>query len=214
MKTRNSEMKITVLSTVLLGCFLVITVQGDSSARVVPAGKVGYKHKLGVSAQEESFVRGGAGHVRKIGLGGKKFSRKEVKYVDFENGKRADGETSKISGATYSDGICNHNAGLKPSGSRDQKNDAQFVIMGRKQYLKSTKYVIPRSDSTSTNPKSCSQDCNSEQEVFEEARKSSGEKDETQRFAEAAKEIASLIYKDYKGKPSHRPPINNQEPRN
>jgi len=51
-------------------------------------------------------VRGGAGHVRKIGLGGKKFSRKEVKYVDFENGKRADGETSKISGATYSDGIC------------------------------------------------------------------------------------------------------------
>jgi len=40
MKRRNSEMKITLLSTVLLGCFLVITVQGDSSARVVPAGKI------------------------------------------------------------------------------------------------------------------------------------------------------------------------------
>ncbi|KAK7374683.1 hypothetical protein VNO80_08120 [Phaseolus coccineus] len=132
-------MKITVLSTVLLGCFMVMTVQGDSSARVAPAGKVGYKNKLGGSAQEESFVRSGAGHVRKIGVGGKKLSRKEEKYVDFENGKRADGETSKISGATYSDGICdfderegdhkivkcNDNDGLKPSGSRDQKNDPQ-----------------------------------------------------------------------------------------
>jgi len=38
MKRRNSEMKIiTVLSTVLLGCLLVITVQGVSS---VPTGKI------------------------------------------------------------------------------------------------------------------------------------------------------------------------------
>jgi len=102
----------------------------------------------------------------------------------------------------------------------------KFVIMGSKRYLKSTKYVIPRSISTSTNPKSCSQDCNSlppksdlgssssPEQVSEEATKSSAQKEETQRFAEAAKEIASLMYKDYKGKPSHRPPINNQEPRN
>jgi len=33
---------------------------------------------------------------------------------------------------------------------------------------------------------------------------------------EAAKEIESLMYKDYshKGKPSHRPPINNHQPNN
>ncbi|QCE12757.1 hypothetical protein DEO72_LG10g4007 [Vigna unguiculata] len=205
---------ITVLSTVLLGCLLVITVQGVSS---VPTGTVEYKNKLGVAAQEEAFVRSEGGHVRKIGVGGKKFSREEVKYV-------ADGEASKISGATYSDGICNDNDGLKPSeSSPDQNNEAQKP----KQYLKSSKFVIRRSVFSSTNPKSCSQDCNSvapksdlgsfsnpEQGISEEAAKSSGEKDETQRFSEAAKEIASLIYKDYKGKPSHRPPINNQEPRN
>ncbi|KAG2403946.1 uncharacterized protein HKW66_Vig0108680 [Vigna angularis] len=196
-------MKITVLSTVLLGCLLVMNVQGDSSP-----GKIENKNKLGDAAQEEAFVRSGAGHVRKIG--GKKFSRKEVKYV-------ADGETSKISGATYSDGICNDNHGLKPSGSY-QNNEAQkFVIMEPKQYLKSTKFVIRRSIFTNTNLKSCSPDCNSvspKQGISEEAAKSSAQKDETQRFAEAAKEIASLIYKDYRGKPSHRPPINNQEPRN
>jgi len=48
---------------------------------------------------QEAFVRSEGGHVRKIGVGGKKFSREEVRYV-------ADGEASKISGATYSDGIC------------------------------------------------------------------------------------------------------------
>lgn len=93
----------------------------------------------------------------------------------------------------------------------------KFVIMEPKQYLKSTKFVIRRSIFTSTNLKSCSQYCNSvspKQQISEEAAKGSAQKDETQRFAEAAKEIASLIYKDYRGKPSHRPPINNQEPRN
>jgi len=68
-------------------------------------------------------VRSGAGHVRKIGLGGKKLSTKEVKYVDFKNGKRADGETSKISGATYSDGICDF----------DEREDHKIVkCKGRK----------------------------------------------------------------------------------
>ncbi|WVZ08631.1 hypothetical protein V8G54_021977 [Vigna mungo] len=110
------------------------------------------------------------------------------------------------------------NDGLKPSESPDQNNEAQkFVLMEPKQYLKSTKSVIRRSIFTSKNLKSCSQYCNSaspKQQISEEAAKGSAQKDETQRFAEAAKEIASLIYKDYRGKPSHRPPINNQEPRN
>lgn len=52
-------------------------------------------------------MRSGAGHVRKLGLGGKKFGTNEVTSVDSKNGKGAyGGETSKISGATYSDGIC------------------------------------------------------------------------------------------------------------
>ncbi|RDX66611.1 hypothetical protein CR513_54600, partial [Mucuna pruriens] len=244
-------MKITVLSTLLLGCFLVMTVQGDSSTRVVPAGEEGNKNKLGVSFQKEAFVRSGAGHIRKLGLGGKKFSTHEVMTsVDSRNGKGADGGgTSKISGATYSDGICDFderegdhkivkckgeksikprklkmdgkdNDGLKKSsGSRDQKNDDQkLMIMGAKEYLKSTKFVIRRRI-----PTKCSQDCNAVPSVksslgssssAEEPPPSSAQKDETQRFDDAAKEIANLIYKDYKGKPSHRPPINNHEPRN
>ncbi|XP_029127113.1 uncharacterized protein LOC109800010 isoform X2 [Cajanus cajan] len=206
MKRRNTQMKITVLSTLLLGCLLLMTVQGDSSARVlVPAlaGKEGNKNKLGVFAQEEPFVRNGAGYMRKLGLGGKKFSRHEV--------------TSKISGKD--------NDGLKKSSggsSLDKKNDDQLMTMVPKEYLKSTKFVTRRSTPTSTNPK-CSQDCNvvpvksslggsssHEQQISEEPQS----KDETQRFADAAKEIANLIYKDYRGKPSHRPPINNHEPRN
>ncbi|CAJ1835700.1 unnamed protein product [Sphenostylis stenocarpa] len=190
----------------------------DLTTTTSTAGKVENKNKLGVSAQEEPFMKNGAGQVRKLGLGGKKFSRKEVTYVDYsKNGKGADGETSKISG--------NDSGSLKkPSGSRDQKNDAQkLVITGPKQYLKSTKFVILSSIPPSTNPKSCSQDCkynnlrsssSPEQQISEEPTQSSTQKDETQRFSEAAKEIASLIYKDYKGKPSHRSPINNQEPKN
>ncbi|KAL2329763.1 hypothetical protein Fmac_017344 [Flemingia macrophylla] len=236
-------MKITVLSTLLLGCLLVMTVQGDSSERVlIPPGKEGNKNKLGVFAQKEPLsVRSGGAHMRKLGLGGRKFIAHEV--------------TSKISGATYSDGICDFderegdhkivkckgekstikprklkmdgkdNDGLKKSSggsSRDKKNDDQklgTMHMVPKEYLKSTKFVIP----SSTNPKCTSQDCNAvtvksslgssssrEQQISEEH----PSKDEGQRFADAAREIANLIYKDYKGKPSHRPPINNHEPRN
>ncbi|KAK7340720.1 hypothetical protein VNO77_21431 [Canavalia gladiata] len=222
MSRRNTQMKITVLSSLLLGYLLVITVQGDSSARVVPAGEKGNKNKLEVFAQKEPFERSGAGHMRKLGLGGKKFSTHEVMTsVDSKNGKEADGGgTSKISGK--------ENDGLKKSfgNSREQKNDHQkLVIMGPKEYLKFTKFVIPRSISTSTNTK-CSGDCNPmpiksslgssssfAQEISEEPQ-GTAQKDESQRLVDAAKEIANLIYKDYKGRPTHRPPINNHEPRN
>ncbi|WVZ08632.1 hypothetical protein V8G54_021978 [Vigna mungo] len=109
-------MKITVLSTVLLGCLLVMSVQGDSSP-----GKIENKNKLTDAAQEEPFVRSGAGHVRKIG--GKKFSRREVKYV-------ADGETSKISGATYSDGICDFD---------EREGDHKIVKCKRRKSIKPRK---------------------------------------------------------------------------
>ncbi|XP_040868135.1 uncharacterized protein [Glycine max] len=222
MKRRNmDQMKITALSIFLLGCLLVMAVQGDSSARVLP----GNINKLGVSSQKEPFMRTGAGHhMRKQGLGGKKFSTNEVTSVDSKNGKGADGgETSKTSGKD-NDGL------KKSSGSRDQKNDDQkLVIMGPKEYLKSTKFVVPRRIPTSTYPKSSSQYCNiaapvvksslgssssHEQKISEETPQNSTQKDETQRFADAAKEIAYMMNKDYHGRPSHRPPINNNEPRN
>ncbi|KAG5001257.1 hypothetical protein JHK87_022329 [Glycine soja] len=226
MKRRNTDqmMKITLLSTLLLGCLLVMTVQGDSSAGVVPAVTVveeGNKNKLGVSSQKEPFVRSGAGHVRKLGLGGKKFGTNEVTSVDSKNGKGAyGGETSKISGKD-DDGL------KKSSGSRDQKNDDQkLMMMGPKEYLKSTKFfVVPRRIPTSTYPKSCSQDCNIAVPVKSSLGSSSSshehqiseetpQKDETQRFSDAAKEIANMMNKDYHGRPSHRSPINNNEPRN
>ncbi|RZB53983.1 uncharacterized protein LOC114395878 isoform X1 [Glycine soja] len=229
MKRRNmDQMKITALSIFLLGCLLVMAVQGDSSARVLPAVtavEVGNINKLGVSSQKEPFMRTGAGHhMRKQGLGGKKFSTNEVTSVDSKNGKGADGgETSKTSGKD-NDGL------KKSSGSRDQKNDDQkLVIMGPKEYLKSTKFVVPRRIPTSTYPKSSSQYCNiaapvvksslgssssHEQKISEETPQNSTQKDETQRFADAAKEIAYMMNKDYHGRPSHRPPINNNEPRN
>ncbi|KAK7394350.1 hypothetical protein VNO78_14873 [Psophocarpus tetragonolobus] len=212
-------MKITVLSTLLLGCLLVLTVPGDSSARVVP-GEVGNKNKFVVFAQKEPVVRAGDGQMRKIGLGGRKFST-EMTSMDSKNGKEADGETSKISGATYSDGICKDNDGglKKSSGSRDQNNEAQkLMTKALSQYLKYTKFVIPRRIPSSR----CLQDCDvvavksnlgsspsHEQKISQEARD-----DETQRFADAAREIANMMNKDYHGKPSHRPPINNHEPTN
>ncbi|KAG4937545.1 hypothetical protein JHK85_052464 [Glycine max] len=229
MKRRNmDQMKITALSIFLLGCLLVMAVQGDSSARVLPAVtavEAGNINKLGVSSQKEPFMRTGAGHhMRKQGLGGKKFSTNEVTSVDSKNGKGADGgETSKTSGKD-NDGL------KKSSGSRDQKNDDQkLVIMGPKEYLKSTNFVVPRRIPTSTYPKSSSQYCNiaapvvksslgssssHEQQISEETPQNSTQKDETQRFADAAKEIAYMMNKDYHGRPSHRPPINNNEPRN
>lgn len=105
----------------------------------------------------------------------------------------------------------------------------KLVIMGPKEYLKSTNFVVPRRIPTSTYPKSSSQYCNiaapvvksslgssssHEQQISEETPQNSTQKDETQRFADAAKEIANMMNKDYHGRPSHRPPINNNEPRN
>lgn len=88
--------------------------------------------------------------------------------------------------------------------------------MGSKAYLKNTKFAIPR------NPTKCSQHCEdapskgrldrslrSEQQIFEEPKK-----DETQSPIDAVKEMESLLYKDYKGRPAHKPPINNHEPNN
>ena len=90
---------------------------------------------------------------------------------------------------------------------------------------KFTNFVIPRSSPTNTNTK-CSQDCNAvplkaslkssskpEQQISEEPHGTS-QKDESQNLVVAAKEIANLIYRDYKGGPSHKPPINNHEPGN
>lgn len=74
-------------------------------------------------------MRTGAGHhMRKQGLGGKKFSTNEVTSVDSKNGKGADGgETSKTSGATYSDGICDF----------DEKGDHKIVKCKGKKSIKS-----------------------------------------------------------------------------
>lgn len=73
--------------------------------------------------------------------------------------------------------------------------------MGSKPHLKITKHVIPRSS-----PKSEQQ--NSEQPL------STAEKNEAQSVVDAANEVATLMYKDYKGRPSHKPPINNHVPGN
>ncbi|XP_027351437.1 uncharacterized protein LOC113862556 [Abrus precatorius] len=189
-----------------------MTVQGDSSARVVQAGKEGNNNKPEVSAQKEPFERTGAGYMRNLGLGGNKFSTHEVPSVDSKNGKGEDGRgTSKISGE--------ENDGLKKSFGKSQqlRNDHQKLVkMGPKEYLKHTKFVIPRSIPTSKNTK-CSRDCNAmsiKSSLGTEELEGTAQKDETQRLVEAAKEIANLIYKDYKGRPTHRPPINNHEPRN
>ncbi|KAL4322761.1 hypothetical protein AHAS_Ahas14G0242800 [Arachis hypogaea] len=116
--------------------------------------------------------------------------------------------------------------GLKSSfGSlgEQKKDQNKHVIMESKASRLFTKFVIPRrSGPTKTNRK-CSQDCN-DVSINERRRKSlkisegtSHKKDEShhhQSLVEAEKEVANLIYKDYKGKPSHKPPINNNEPGN
>lgn len=53
----------------------------------------------------------------------------------------------------------------------------------------------------------CSQDCDDDVPIKGRSEKSSRHEQDI----DAAKEIESLMYKDYnnKGKPSHRPPINN-----
>lgn len=65
----------------------------------------------------------------------------------------------------------------------------------------------------------CSQDCDDDVPIKGRSEKSSRHEQEISKEGQdidAAKEIESLMYKDYnnKGKPSHRPPINNHEPNN
>ncbi|XP_061344245.1 uncharacterized protein LOC133290203 [Gastrolobium bilobum] len=214
MRRRNTRMKFSVLSSLLLVYLLVMTVQGDSSSPSVVPGYEGDKNKFEVTgvtamaAQKEPFdQRGGAVHMRKLGLGGKKLTTQEETSMDSKNGKGAyEGGTSKISGK--------ENDGLKkPFGSlEEQENDHQkHMIMGSKAYLKFTKFV------------KCAKGCNGVPSIkaslesssrSEEPHQGAAPKDETKSLVDAAKEVANLIYKDYKGRPSHKPPINNHEPRN
>ncbi|GAU14045.1 hypothetical protein TSUD_168700 [Trifolium subterraneum] len=136
-----------------------------------------------------------------------------IASVDSKNGKGV--TSSKISG--------DENDGLKMSFRsllQAHKNDVQkHVIKTKKAYLKVNKFAIPRKSLTTNTNTKCSQDCDvvpikgssdkssrHEQQISKEA----------QQDIDAAKEIESLMYKDYnnKGKPSHRPPINNHEPNN
>ena len=56
---------------------------------------------------QEPFERNGVAYMRKLWLGGKKHTTHEETSMDSKNGRGADGGgTPKISGATYSDGIC------------------------------------------------------------------------------------------------------------
>lgn len=101
------------------------------------------------------------------------------------------------------------------------------MIMGRKAYLKFSKFVIPRNSPTNTKTKCTSQDCDVAVPVKgslersprsdEQPQGTAGIKDATQQsLVDAARdrEIENLIYKDYKGRPTHKPPINNHEPSN
>ncbi|KAK2359648.1 hypothetical protein QL285_084998 [Trifolium repens] len=95
------------------------------------------------------------------------------------------------------------------------KNDVQKHVV---KMLKVNKFAIPRKSLT-TNTK-CSQDCDDVVPIKGSSDKSSRHEQqiskEAQQDIDAAKEIESLMYKDYnnKGKPSHRPPINNYVPNN
>ncbi|CAK8540783.1 unnamed protein product [Lathyrus sativus] len=202
-----------LLSTLLLGCLLVMTVQSNTSTMVVSDGERNKnKSEMGevtaISAQKELFERTfGASPMRKLGFG--TIMHHEEKSVDSENIEK--GETSKISGK--------ENGGLKKSFRRLfqlQKSDVheKHMIMRPKVYLKvTTKVAISRNSLTANTNTKCSQDCDDAKE------KSSRNEQEISKQAQdidAAKEIESLMYKDYnnKGKPSHRPPINNHEPNN
>jgi hypothetical protein len=83
-------------------------------------------------------------------------------------------------------------------------------------YLKATKFAIPRNSLTNTNTK-CSQNCDVVPVKGSSERSTRSKQiSEEAHSVDAAKEIESLMYKDYshKGKPSHRPPINNHQPNN
>ncbi|KAI5432285.1 hypothetical protein KIW84_036145 [Lathyrus oleraceus] len=180
----NTEMKFIfiLLSTLLLGCLLVMNVQRNTSTMVVSDGEWN-KNKFEmneitvISAQKEPFERTiGASHMRKLGFG--TLMHHEEKSVDSKNIEK--GETSKISGK--------ENGGLNKSFRslfQLQKSDVheKHMILRRKVSLRDDVPIKGRSEKSSRH----------EQDI------------------DAAKEIESLMYKDYnnKGKPSHRPPINN-----
>ncbi|XP_019417715.1 PREDICTED: uncharacterized protein LOC109328616 [Lupinus angustifolius] len=212
MRKTNTMMKFKPFSTLLLGCLMFMSTQvlGDSSSRVVQVDQEGNKNKLEVTtitsmyAPKEPFERTEATHMRKLGPGGKKLNKHEDTSID---------STSKSDKGVYGEGSSMISAGKKKDASqkslgslRDQRNDIQEHMKMRPKLWKFTKYskdsnavtvkVSLKSPSKSEEPKGTTQ------------------KDETPSIAEEAKEIASLMYKDYKGKPSHKPPINNNEPRN
>ncbi|KAK2413220.1 hypothetical protein QL285_035951 [Trifolium repens] len=194
------------------------TVQRNSLTRVV-SGQEWNKNKLevteitAISAQKKHFGRtSGAYHMRKLGFG--TTMHHEEASVDSENGK---GETSsKISG--------DENDCLKKSFRsllQAHKNDVQkHVVKMKKAYLKVNKFAIPRKSLTTNTNTECSQDCDDVVPIKGSSDKSSRYEQqiskEAQQDIDAAKEIESLMYKDYnnKGKPSHRPPINNHVPNN
>ncbi|XP_058761077.1 uncharacterized protein LOC131634426 [Vicia villosa] len=208
-----------LLSSLLLGCLLLMTVQRNTSTMVISGGE-SKKNKLEIAeittilARKEPLERTiGASPMRKLGFG--TIMHHEEKSVDSKTIEK--GQTSKISGK--------ENGGLKKSFRRLfqlQKSDVheKHMIMRPKVYLKvTTKVAISRNSlSTNTNTK-CSQDCDDAVPIKGSSEKSSRHEQEISKEAQdidAAKEIESLMYKDYnnKGKPSHRPPINNHEPNN
>ncbi|OIW17317.1 hypothetical protein TanjilG_22429 [Lupinus angustifolius] len=183
----------------------------------------GNKNKLEVTtitsmyAPKEPFERTEATHMRKLGPGGKKLNKHEDTSID---------STSKSDKGVYGEGSSmisgkKKDASQKSLGSlRDQRNDIQEHMKMRPKLWKFTRFAIRRSDLTNTNTK-YSKDSNAvtvkvslKSPSKSEEPKGTTQKDETPSIAEEAKEIASLMYKDYKGKPSHKPPINNNEPRN
>ncbi|XP_057756572.1 uncharacterized protein LOC130975868 [Arachis stenosperma] len=217
---------IRMISSLLLGFMLVITAQVNSSSVSNVSGQNSNQNKLEVMTgittiyQKEPKIerRGIANNMRKLWLGAKKKLRKHEEDMDSKNTHE-----ENISGNVL--------YGLKSSfGSlgEQKKDQNKHMIMESKASRLFTKFVIPRrSGPTKTNTK-CSQDCNDvlinerrrkSSKISEEAKEegTSHKKDENhhhQSLVEAEKEVANLIYKDYKGKPSHKPPINNNEPGN
>ncbi|MED6108361.1 hypothetical protein PIB30_023127 [Stylosanthes scabra] len=230
-----------MISILLLGFILVVTAQGDSLSSSSPSvptisGLDSNQNKLEVMTgiasmhQKEAIIeRSGNANMRKLWLGTKKkLTKHEEDMMDSKN------EREEISG--------NVQYGLKSSfGSlAEQKKDQKKHMIMESKASRFTKFVIPRRSgptNTNTNTKCSSQDCNDvainerrmksskssrpyEQKNSEEEEEDQGtshEKDERHQqsnLVEAEKEVANLIYKDYKGKPSHKPPINNNEPGN
>ncbi|KAE9615724.1 hypothetical protein Lalb_Chr04g0258351 [Lupinus albus] len=208
MRKRKTMMNFKAFSTLLLGCLIFITTQvlGDSLSRVVQVDQEGNKNKLEVTttksmyASKEPFERSEAAHMRKLGPGEKKLTKhEETSMISTSKSDKGayGGKSSKISASKKKDAL------QKSLGSlRDQRNDIQEDMKMRP---KQWKFANGSKDSNVVTVKVS----------LKSPSKSEEQKDETSSIAEEeAKEIASLMYKDYKGKPSHKPPINNNEPGN